>query len=245
MIGIVGGMGSRASVAFQSRLLDAANVQLDAHYPMLAVVSRPDIPSRTKYLAGEGPSPVPAVVEAIAALARAGARFCALPCNTLHLLIDEVRAHAALPVIDMVEAVERQIAAACGAGQVLRVLGTGPTIRGGGGRPPLYDAIFQRRGVRVEYLSDADERTLRGVIDDVKSGLAQGSATARLAALVAANLPTPDHRVLLACTELDAIDLPAPDVSRVFSAGRALAAACIAADRAPPILSPRAIAPTP
>jgi aspartate/glutamate racemase len=100
-------------------------------------------------------------------------------------------------------------------------------MRGTAEHPPLYDAILRRHGAIVEYITDAQEQALREIIDAVKSGLADVPVSDRLSVLVTANLATPKHRVLLACTELDALPLQGHDPTRTFSSGRALAAECV------------------
>ncbi|WP_261957809.1 aspartate/glutamate racemase family protein [Streptomyces nigrescens] len=60
--------------------------------------------SRSAALLGEGPSPVPALVEGARWLPRAGAGCAAVPCNTAHAHVDQLAKAAGVEVLDMIEA---------------------------------------------------------------------------------------------------------------------------------------------
>ena len=80
-IGILGGMGPRATVAFEALLLERLP-GTDQALPTMVTINDGGIPDRTKYLLGAGPDPVPRIQKNLRALERLGADIVALPCNT-------------------------------------------------------------------------------------------------------------------------------------------------------------------
>src|SRR5436305_2171504 len=102
-IGILGGMGPYAHLEFERCLLAALGCPAsDQAYPEWTVVSIPHTPDRTLALLGIVPSPLPAILRGLERLA-SGADFAAITCITAHAFLDEIRAHARLPILDMVD----------------------------------------------------------------------------------------------------------------------------------------------
>ncbi len=103
VIGILGGLGPYAHIEFERRLLAASgNPAADQEHPAWTVVSIPQTPDRTTALLAGGPSPVPSLLRGLERLA-AGADFAVITCITAHAFLAEIRPHAALPILDMVE----------------------------------------------------------------------------------------------------------------------------------------------
>ncbi len=102
VIGILGGLGPYAHLEFERRLLAAVeNSATDQEYPEWIVASIPQTPDRTAALLGQGPSPVPALLRGLDKLA-ASAHFAVITCMTAHAFLDEIRAQARLPILDIV-----------------------------------------------------------------------------------------------------------------------------------------------
>jgi len=105
VIGIVGGLGPYAHVDFERRLLAAVPAaSRDQDYPDWLVSSIPATPDRTEHLLGQGPSPVPLLVQSLERLAAGGADFAVITCITAHAFLDKVRPQVRLPILDVVAA---------------------------------------------------------------------------------------------------------------------------------------------
>lgn len=109
VIGIVGGLGPHAHVELERLLLAATAERLgrpavDQDYPAWLVSSIPSTPDRTLAVLGRGPSPVPALLLSVCRLAKAGAGFAVLACNTAHAFIDELREGSPIPILSVIEA---------------------------------------------------------------------------------------------------------------------------------------------
>jgi aspartate racemase len=104
VIGIAGGLGPHAHIELERRLLAAIErPSSDQDYPEWVVSSIPETPDRTAALLEGGPSPVPWLLRSFERLASCRADFAVMACITAHAFLEEIRAQARLPILDMVE----------------------------------------------------------------------------------------------------------------------------------------------
>src|SRR6266542_21450 len=80
-IGILGGMGPRATVQFEQLLLDRLP-GTDQQLPTIISVNDGAIPDRSAYLLGKGLDPVFRLQHNLEMLEQMDARIVAIPCNT-------------------------------------------------------------------------------------------------------------------------------------------------------------------
>lgn len=139
-LGIVGGLGPHAHIALERRLLKAVEpVAAEQDYPPWVVASFPSTPDRTRALLDGGPSPVPAIVRSLEALA-ARADFALIACVTAHAFIDEIRARSPLPILSLVEATLAAVVSGYGRDARVGVLATTGTLKSG---------LFRRAAARL------------------------------------------------------------------------------------------------
>lgn len=84
-IGIIGGMGPRATIQFEQMIIDQFEGG-DQDMPSIISINSGKIPDRTKYLLAQGEDPVPQIQDAVDKLAQLGVDVLAMPCNTAHTL---------------------------------------------------------------------------------------------------------------------------------------------------------------
>lgn len=102
-IGILGGMGPRATVEFEMRLLDRF-AGSDQNIPKMITINEGAIPDRTAYLLGKGANPVLALQKNLDSLRALGADIICMPCNTAHadkILGTMLRDDSTAPIVDM------------------------------------------------------------------------------------------------------------------------------------------------
>ncbi|MCW1907884.1 MAG: amino acid racemase [Candidatus Saccharibacteria bacterium] len=80
-IGILGGMGPRATVQFEQLLLDRLPGS-DQELPVIISLNDGGIPDRSDFLLGIGPDPLPRMQANLQTLEQAGAQVICVPCNT-------------------------------------------------------------------------------------------------------------------------------------------------------------------
>jgi aspartate racemase len=99
-LGIIGGMGPRATALLYSRIISLQKVNSDQEYFDVVIWSQPSIPDRTAYILGRiNESPAKHIEKAARELAKMGMDVLCVPCLTAHSLFAEI--HFTLPVINM------------------------------------------------------------------------------------------------------------------------------------------------
>jgi aspartate racemase len=83
VIGILGGMGPRATVEFEQRLLSSLSGG-DQDLPKVLTINDGSIPDRSSFLVGNGEDPVPKIQSNLESLESMGAEVVCIPCNTAH-----------------------------------------------------------------------------------------------------------------------------------------------------------------
>jgi len=105
-IGVLGGMGSYASLQFFDCLLK--NTESDTNRPHILINNATNIPSRTRAVLYNEESPVKQTIIEINNLEKAGADFIVCPCNSLHYWYKEISEGINIPWINMIEVVSKK-----------------------------------------------------------------------------------------------------------------------------------------
>src|SRR5688572_33509583 len=92
LLGVLGGMGPLATVDFLAKLIEETGAERDEDHVPVVVYSVPQIPSRPAAILHGGASPLPAMLEGVRTLERAGATAIAIACNTAHYWHDALAA---------------------------------------------------------------------------------------------------------------------------------------------------------
>ncbi|WP_186164627.1 aspartate/glutamate racemase family protein [Burkholderia gladioli] len=165
MIGILGGMGPHAGALLVERLTALHHAaRRDQDHPRVLLYSNSQIPNRVDAILGRGPSPVPEIAESLDLLARCGAQFAAIACNTAHVFLDEIRSRATLPVIDMIAATSERLAQ-LGLHRVA-LLATEGTVASG-----LYQHPLEAAGIEVVVPDAAGQALVSAAIYDPLRGI--------------------------------------------------------------------------
>ncbi len=152
--GIIGGMGPEATVDLFRKIIRNTPAASDQEHIPIVIDNYPQIPDRTAYLKGRGPSPLPFLFESVERLERAGADFLCMPCNTAHYFIDELRSKASVPFISMIEAVLDEFKSRGSTGGKIGLLATDGTLIG-----RVYHRVFESAGIEI-YDFDAETQAL-------------------------------------------------------------------------------------
>ena len=203
-LGIIGGMGPAATARLLSRIVELTAADRDQDHLDVTVLNRPSVPVRTAFLLGrpDAPSFVPALVDMARDLEALGCTVLAMPCNTAHARVEEVRERLARArIVDM----PRETAA------FLHDLGctnVGVLATDGTLAARVYQDALAEEGLAVVVPPDESQREVMGIIyDGVKAGrpVPQEDVLGMLDAVAAAGC----DGVVLGCTELSVLSTPA------------------------------------
>lgn len=197
VIGIVGGMGSYATVDLFRRIIDAIPARYEWDRPRILIDNRCTMPSRVRaILYNEGrPELVAMLAESTRNLLAAGATHLVFACNTSHVFLDEVFElvpEARERTVHIIELCAQRMAE-----QGLHscyLLATEGTIAVG-----VYQQIFARYDIEVASPSDEEQVLLRDFIEVVKQNKVDDAERKRLYDYIE-GLGQDD--VILGCTEL-------------------------------------------
>lgn len=128
-IGIVGGMGPHAHIAFEAQLLaSVVDADGDQDYPPWILSSLPATPDRTAAILEGRESPLPWLVASLENL-RGRADFAVVACNTAHHFLDEAGRRVGIPVLHMVRETVAVVVGRHGPGARVGLLATTGTLR--------------------------------------------------------------------------------------------------------------------
>lgn len=191
-IGILGGMGPRATVEFENRLVEAFEGG-DQNIPTIISINSGSIPDRSNFLTANGEDPLTELTLQADKLLRMGVDIVCMPCNTAHSskILARLMAITPLPILDMPAACliesEQQ-----GFKKVL-ILGTKGTVSEG---------IFESRSVNCEcvYPSDSEQQIISQLILKIKTNSPLTDSDLRNFRDICVRQNT--NAIILACTEL-------------------------------------------
>jgi len=213
ILGVLGGMGPAATVAFLARVQALTPAQGDADHIRVVMDLNPQVPDRNTH-PGEAEAELAAMALRLKA---AGAEVLAMPCNTAHAQKAGIEA-AGLPFIDMIAAT---VAAAKGHGA--RSIGILATPGG----EALYLAALEAEGMSPVTLQGADRDAFMVCVYAVKRGETGPEPRAEMRRLARALKSAGADAVIAGCTEvpllLDSEDVSVPVVDSVS----VLAAVCV------------------
>lgn len=225
LLGVLGGMGPLAAADFLKKLVEETPASCDQEHIPYVAWGVPQIPERPAAILGKGESPLPQMLQGVAALKQAGASVVAIACNTAHYWHADLVREGGLPILHIADAVCDVLAERGIRSGSIGLLGTDGTVKAG-----FFQQRFAARGLDclVSSRDDQDKLVLPAIAAVKANQLPQAHALAVDA--VGRLLAGGAQAVVLACTETPvAIDFAASPVSdRCIDATRALARACVA-----------------
>lgn len=105
-VGIIGGLGPEATAKFYLEIISACSNRGEQAHPPILIYSVPLSLQIEKECIVKGQSEekcVPYLIQAAKTLEQGGADFLVMPCNSLHVFIEEIRKAVKIPVLSIVE----------------------------------------------------------------------------------------------------------------------------------------------
>ena len=214
ILGVIGGMGPVATVAFLERLQALTPAARDEDHIRVLADIHPRIPNRHLEAEAAGEE----IGRIAARLVAMGAEVLAMPCNTAHAHAEQIRA-AGVPFIDMIAETVAVVRAA--GGRRVGVLATP-------GGETLYVQALAAAGMTPVVLEGADRAAFMEAIFGVKGGETARSRAEMIRLARALERAGADH-LIGGCTEVPLL-LKAEDVGvPLTDSAEVLAAACVKA----------------
>lgn len=199
-IGVIGGMGSYATLDFFHRLLTAFPAEKDWDRPRIIIDNRCTMPSRVRaILYGEA---VEEVAEQLADstrnLIRSGADILVLACNTSHVFLPRILEQvpeAEGRFVNIIASLKDSLLAT--GEHTFRLMGSEGTLDS-----QVYQKHLEPFGIEIEAPQPEDYVVFRSLIEDVKQDMVTDETVARFIEAVHTG---GNKNVILGCTEFPPI----------------------------------------
>lgn len=166
-IGIIGGMGSMATVDLFEKIVTHTPAMNDQQHIPLLIYNNPAIPSRMNAILKGTESPLCELVKSARKLEEAGADFLIMPCNTAHYWLSDIQSHIRIPIYSMIEhaasCIEKFYSELNGP---LLLLASKATIQ-----KELYQQAFLRKGLPLQLPEPEEQDVIDSAIQDVKASV--------------------------------------------------------------------------
>lgn len=194
-IGILGGMGPKATVDLLNKIIDFTPAEKDQDHIHILIDNNPKIPDRTAHILGHGENPLMDLIEGASKLKMSGADFIIIPCNTAHYFYDKLTEMVDIPIINMIDEVGQYILDNHGKCKV-GLLATTGTYEG-----RVYEQYLNPLGIDVVVPKDEIKNTVLDLIYEVKAGKNEFK-TEELDNILSEFKEKEIKTVILGCTEL-------------------------------------------
>lgn len=206
-VGVLGGMGPAATIDFMMRVLRATPAEREQDHLRLIVDNNPGVPDRNAAIRGEGPSPGPVLAEMARGLARAGAEFLVMPCNTAHAFRDDIKAATQLPFIDMIEETASETRRLCPHAKRVGLLATSGCVAAN-----LYPAAFEGTPTRILEPKNALGQSFMQALYRIKLGHVETTERQQMRDIAERLVSEGAEAIIVGCTEVPLV-LDQSDVS--------------------------------
>lgn len=199
VIGVVGGMGSYATLHFFRRYLEVFPAEKEWDRPRIIIDNRCTMPSRVRaFLYGEKREElVQELTDSIGRLIDAGCDHIVLACNTSHLFLEDVYRRdpgAEKYILNILEVCAQDIVSrGIDGGSPLSLIATEGTIES-----QIYQKVFQKYGLTIVSPSQEVFGEMRYFIEAVKRNDLTEDCIKEFLAFVKRQ---PTETLLLGCTE--------------------------------------------
>lgn len=199
-LGIIGGMGPMATSMFFERIIKRTEAEKDQEHIDMIIFNHATMPDRTEaILSGNHQLFLDQIEKDLVQLETLGVSHIAIPCNTSHFFMDQMKRFTHVPIIDMVEETVKHIAHVYGQDTRVGILATNGTIF-----TQTYEKACERMGLTFVKPNEALQQAVMKIIYDIKSDAsfeASGLERIIMALLASENCQC----VILACTELSLV----------------------------------------
>ena len=198
ILGIIGGMGPLATNIFYQKLIDMTPAKRDQDHINMIILSHATMPDRTESIrSGDLSVLLNKLQEDAVFLEKSGADCIAIPCNTSHVVMDDLQRSVSIPIINMVRETVAYLLDECDChNQKVGIMATNGTIEA-----RIFQNEMEPKGLIPIVADPENQRKLMHIIyDGVKAGLPVDSAD--FESVEDQMRREGCKKIILACTEL-------------------------------------------
>lgn len=197
-VGIIGGLGPETTSEFYLDLVFSCQKKDRTHRPSIIIASVP-LPYKIEEEAiaeSRGFEKIPPfLIEEAKRLEKAGADFIVMPCNSLHVFIEDIRSAVKIPVLSIVEETVKFLKK--NKLERVGIVSTSATIRN-----KLYEDAFEENGIDYEAPDDLQQAKMGKIILNLVTGIQNNKDREELIKIISEFEKKNVDCVVLACTDL-------------------------------------------
>ncbi len=195
MIGILGGMGTRAGLDFCNKLAKLNKGKTDQKYPLFLLYNKSNIPDRPENL-NKYKKVLKSLLDGCIFLQRNKCKFIVIPCNTAHYWFDDLQKKIRIPIISMPKVVYFNAIKTCKKNSKIGLLATDGTLKTG-----IYNKFFDKNYKLINPNKFIQSRNVNKAIRLVKMGKIREAEKA-IKPAVNYLIKKKCKKIILGCTEL-------------------------------------------
>jgi len=195
--GIIGGLGPETTAKFYMEVIFACS-KISEQRPNIVIsnVSLPlDVEKEVITEAKNKERLLPFLIVSAKQLEKSGADFIVIPCNTVHVFIDQIRKSVKIPVLSIVDETVDFLASK----HINKVglLGTKITVE-----EHLFDEKLKKNGTELIALTERDQKKLGEIINHLVNSSQTNKDKIKLLRIIENHTLKNTDCILLACTDL-------------------------------------------
>ena len=195
MIGILGGMGTRAGLDFCNKIAVLNRGKSDQQYPKFILYNKSDTPRRPENLK-KYHNVLKELIKGCKLLQKNKCKFIVMPCNTAHYWQDDIQKKIRIPLVSMPKEVYLHSKKSCKKNSKIGILCTEATIK-----TKVYSKYFDKGFKLVDPGKDLQKKSVNKAIKFVKMGKVREAEKA-LKPAVNYLIKIKCKKIILGCTEL-------------------------------------------
>ena len=195
MIGILGGMGTQASLDFCNKLAKLNRGKLDQDYPMFILYNKSNTPKRPENLK-KYYNVLNALVDGCKMLQKNNCKFIVMPCNTAHYWHKDIQKKIKIPLLSMPKEVYVHTNKRCKKKSKIGILCTEATLK-----TKVYNNYFDKNFRLISPNVKLQKNSVNKAIKFVKMGKVK-EAEKILKPAVNFLIKEKCKKIILGCTEL-------------------------------------------
>jgi len=193
-LGIIGGLGPETSCKFCLNINTKLR-ELKACQPDIVMENLPvSLEAEKKIVNGvQETEHLGLILRALEKLNKADVDMIAIPCNTVHIFLPELRKRSKAPILSIME----ECAKVCKGLKKVGLLGSSTTVKAG-----LHAIELNKRNIAVLVPSEEDQNAVNEIILKITNGIATESDKKDLLAIIDKLKSQGAEAVILGCTDL-------------------------------------------
>jgi aspartate racemase len=197
-IGILGGMGPRASIDIYTKIIQLMSVNYNAtqdiDFPPMILFSLPLVDFNEAGVIN-ALSVKKQLIGGVRSLEAAGAEFIIIACNSVHVFIDEMRSAVSIPIISIIEEVGEYI-------EKNNYKKIGLITSESSNKNSIYKPLLKSIGVHTISLDHERQEAINKIILKIMTGKQNNFDKNELVSIIQYLLKKGSEAIILGCTEL-------------------------------------------